>query len=95
MKSPEILTQNRPKYMKLPKILPEILTPYTNRGAGAPLLLRLCVITRALNPKAFPYQNLVKIKKKDRWLLPLYHMVKPAQGGGYILIIESTANVII
>ena len=32
MKSPEILTQNRPKYMKLP----EILTPYTNRGASAP-----------------------------------------------------------
>ena len=28
------LTQNRPKYMKLPKILPEIWTPYTNRGGG-------------------------------------------------------------
>ena len=36
MKLPEILTQNRPKYMKLPKILPKISTPYTNRGVGAP-----------------------------------------------------------
>ena len=32
MQSPEILTQNRPKYMKLPKILPEIWTPYTKLG---------------------------------------------------------------
>ena len=31
MKLPEILTQNRPKYIKSPKILPEIWTPYTNR----------------------------------------------------------------
>ena len=30
MKLYEILTQNRPKYMKLP----EIWTPYTNRGGG-------------------------------------------------------------
>ena len=30
MKSPEILTQNRPKYIKLPKIS----TPYSNRGGG-------------------------------------------------------------
>ena len=36
MKLSEILTQNRPKYMQLPKILPEIWTPYTNRGASAP-----------------------------------------------------------
>ena len=35
MKLPEILTQNRPKYMKLPKNLPEISIPYTNRGGGA------------------------------------------------------------
>ena len=53
MKLPKILTQNRPNYMKLPKILPEISTPWTNRGGGgggggggsappAPHLLRLC-----------------------------------------------------
>ena len=45
MKSPKILTQNRPKYMKLPKILPEISTPNTNRGGQCPPpphLLRLC-----------------------------------------------------
>ena len=36
MKSPEILTQNRPKYMKLAKILPEISTPYTNWEGPVP-----------------------------------------------------------
>ena len=35
MKPPEILTQNRPKYMKLHKILLKISTSYTNRGGGA------------------------------------------------------------
>ena len=36
MKLPEVLTQNRPKHMKLPKILPEIATPYTNPGGPVP-----------------------------------------------------------
>ena len=36
MNLPKILTQNRPKYMKSPKILPEISAPYTNRGSQCP-----------------------------------------------------------
>ena len=38
MKSPEISKQNRPKYMKLPKLLPELRTPYTNQGGRCPLI---------------------------------------------------------
>ena len=58
-KLPEILTQNRPKYLKLPKILPEISTPYTNRGGQCPHLLRLCTLF------SIKVKNKVRLKVRE------------------------------